>query len=219
MKFIELAFRLGVVFAIFGFIWGIFQIGLALLRGSRPKVLFEEYSLKLVQYLFLVDVTFLFCTTIENTDQVLSQELILTGFVLLMYFIGKLQNGQNRMRMVQVSGLPFQLAKPLFNFWGEIILISLSIALFVIFIFFPDLARNPISIWFYDSILNIEDTPFFGFIFKVIGFFMLISLLIKMLNGLSFLLSGQPLLGARNLHKTQDKDPEKDDFDDFEEIQ
>lgn len=218
MKFLELAYRLGVVFAIFGFIWGIFQIGLALLRGIRPKTLIEQYILKFLQYLFLVDVTFLFCVNRGAENQALYQEIILAGFILLMYFVGKLQNSQSRIQWLQISAVQMPALKPLFNFTAEIVVISVAIALFVFLIFFPQYAQNPVSEWFYDSILGIEETFFFGFIFKIIGVFMLLSLIVKMINGISFLISGAPLMTVQKQFNVHNENKKKDDFDDFEEV-
>ncbi|MGV3629983.1 MAG: hypothetical protein ACO1O6_02205 [Bacteroidota bacterium] len=216
MKFIELAFRLGVIFAIFGFIWGIFQIILGILRGSRQKSVIEEYSLKFVQYFFLVDVTFLFCIKKGGDNQLLLNELVFSGFILLLYFVGRLQNKQQRLTFFQISGTRLPNFKPVFNLSAEIAAIVFAVALFTFFVFLPVYANNPLSNWFYQSILDIEDTFFFGFIFKVIGFFVLVGILMKLVNGLSFLISGKPIASARR----QGEDPSgKDDFDDYEEIQ
>ena len=57
MELINFIFRLGVVFAIFGFIWGIIQIGYNLLRAGSKKSIGEDYLIKTVKYFFLVDVT------------------------------------------------------------------------------------------------------------------------------------------------------------------
>ena len=216
MKFIELAFRLGVVFAIFGFIWGIFQIALTILRGIRPKTLFEQYALKFLQYIFLVDVTFLFC--LQKGDYLLNYELTITGLVLLMYFVGKLQNNQSKMQWFQISAMQMPALKPLFNFTAEIAIISTALILFVTFIFFPEFAQNPISNWFYESILSIEKTPIFGIFFKIIGFFVLVNLLSKMLNGITFLLSGKPFISVKKEINIETGTKRKDDFDDFEEV-
>lgn len=216
MKFIELAFRLGVVFAIFGFLWGIFQLILGLLRGGRPKVIFEEYALKFIQYFFLVDVTFLFCISHDEEGGLLLNELIITGFILILYFVGKFQNKQQRISFFQVSGGRFSNLKPLFNVYAEVSAIVFSVLVFVGFILFPEYANNPISQWFYKSILDIEKTVFFGFIFQIIGFFVLLGILFKLLNGLSFLICGKPLASVKSeFHHNVNN---KDDFDDFEEI-
>lgn len=216
MKFIELAFRLGVVFAIFGFIWGIFQILLGILRGARQKTVIEEYSLKFVQYFFLVDVTFLFCIKKVGSDQILFNELVFSGFILLLYFVGKLQNKQQRLSFFQISGTRIPNFKPVYNFSAEVGAIVFAIALFTFFIFMPVYANNPVSNWFYQSILDIEDTFFFGFIFKIIGFFVLLGIIMKLVNGIAFLISGKPIASMRGRFDS-DKS-KKDDFDDFEEI-
>lgn len=214
MELINFIFRLGVVFAIYGFLWGIIKIGYNLLRATSPISIFEEYILKTIQYFILVDVTFIFGFHNElNTNQ-----LIITGFILLTYFIGKLQNQQNKTILFQMvtNGIPKKETK--FDLKAEIIVITMSITVFIGFIFFPQYAKNPISEWFYESILNIEDTPVFGFIFKVIGFIFIINMFLKMINGLSQLISGKAYFETGNKYKKNEKE-ENNDFDDFEEIE
>ena len=217
MKFIDLAFRLGVVFAIFGFIWGILNMLLTLLRGARPKTIFEEYILKFFQYFFLVNVTFLFCVQKENSSILMPNELILAGLILILYFTGKLQNRQNRSAIFKMAGNPMPNLMTIFNLKAEIMVITSAILIFTAFVFFPEYAQNPISNWFYESILDIESTPIFGFIFKVIGFFVLISILFKLLNGFSYLLSGAPLVTVNRQFQSNKKNDENK-FDDFEEM-
>lgn len=217
MKFIDLAFRLGVVFAIFGFIWGILNMLLTLLRGGRTKTVFEEYLLKSVQYFFLVNVTFLFCVQKEDSSILMPNELILAGLILILYFTGKLQNRQNRSAIFKMAGNQMPAISTVFNVKAEIVVITFSILFFTAFVFFPDYAQNPISIWFYDSILDIESTPIFGFIFKIIGFFVLLSILFKLLNGFSYLLSGAPLIKVNRQFQSRKKNDDNK-FDDFEEI-
>jgi hypothetical protein len=216
VKFIDLAFRLGVVFAIFGFIWGIFKLIVYLITNGKRTSITEEYIIKFIQYFFLVDVTFLFCVQKEDSEILMLNELILSGLILLIYFVGKLQNKQNQISLFKGAGGNFKLFKPTFNLKAEILIITLSLLLFVGFIFFPSYAQNPISFWFYDSILNIESTPIFGFIFKVIGFFVLLSILFKMISGILYILSGRPLLSVQT--HFHEKGSSKDDFDDFEEL-
>lgn len=219
MKFLEFAFRLGVIFAIFGFIWGVFQLVLSFLRGASPKTIIEEYILKFVKYFFLVDVTFLFCIKKESDSVIMLDQLILTALVLVLYFIGKLQNQQNRINLLQFAGTKFPSSKTLFSLPAEIGAIVFSVAVFIAFIFYPMKANNPISNWFYKSILDIEDTFFFGTIFKIIGFFVLLGILLKLVNGFFFLLSGNPLMSVQSQFSKDGKSTDdKDRFDDFEEM-
>lgn len=217
MELLNFIFRLGVVFAIFGFLFGLFELGLALLNAGRKKTTLEEYTIKLVKYLFLVDVTFLFCMDISG-EEISQYNLVVTTLVLLTYFVGKLQNKQQQQAMFNMMGNGMMRSFSNFNLKAEIGVISMAIALFIFFVFQPELASNPASLWFHESILNIEDTPVFGFIFKIIGFFFLINMIFKMINAFAYLISGKAFIQARSgFGKMNNK---KDDgFDDFEEIQ
>lgn len=209
-------FRLGVVFAIFGFLWGMIDIGLRMLTGNRPRTLVETYFIKAIKYLFLADVTFLFCLGDLDTHMIVVYRVVLAGIVLLTYFIGKLQNSQNRVAIFQMMGrMTPQGQNPTFNMKAEIGVICGALALFAVLWFFPWLATNGVSRWFHGSILSIENAVFFGFIFKIIGFFFILSMIFKMMGGLTFLLNGgkkpKPSNGI-------DKGTGNDDFDDFEEV-
>ena len=136
MKFIDLAFRLGVVFAIFGFIWGTLSLLLTLARGGRTKTVLEEYLLKSVQYFFLVNVTFLFCVQKEDSSILMPNELILAGLILIIYFTGKLQNRQNRSAIFKMAGNPMPAISTMFNVKAEIIVITFSILFFTAFAVF-----------------------------------------------------------------------------------
>lgn len=217
MELMNQIFRLGVVFAIFGFIWGIFELGLKLLSGGRTRTISEVYFIKAIKYLFLVDVTFLFC--LDDAQNLISTfNIVIAGLVLLTYFVGKLQNQQNKMAMFQMMGAGMTPKQTTFNLRVEIGVIVLAIGVFSLFIFFPDVAKNPISIWFHESIINIEDTPIIGFIFKVIGFFFLVSMIFKMLNGFNYLISGKPFVQASSSFQSFTKNKKDDEFDDYEEM-
>lgn len=210
-------FRLGVVFAIFGFLWGLIDIGLRLLTASRQRTLIETYLIKGVKYLFLVTVTFLFCLGDLNTRIDVSYQVVLAGLVLLSYFVGKLQNSQNRVALFQMMGRGFPQTPVIsFNLKAEIGVIVAALTLFGVLWFYPSLANNGVSKWFQESILSIEDAAFFGFIFKVIGFFFILNMIFKMIGGITFLLNG----GKRPTPKNGiDNDSDNDDFVDYEEVE
>ncbi len=219
MELLDFIFRLGVVFAIYGFIWGLIEIGFRLLTSGRQRTIGEVYLLRGIKYVFLADVTFLFCIDGDVSNLNYLNQLILAGIILLTYFIGKLQNNQNRTRMFQVMlnarvQMPKQLT--LFNLRAEIIVIALSLLLFAAFNFAPEYAANPISLWFHRSIIDIEKTFFFGFIFKVIGFFFLLSMISKMVNGITFLLAGAK--APKDPFDTPEKQDDSDDYDPWEEV-
>lgn len=213
MEILDFIFRLGVVFAIYGFLWGIFEIGIRLLMAGRQRSIGEVYLFKGIKYFFLVNVTFLFCIHESEADLFVLHQLIIAGIILLTYFLGKLQNSQNRMVMFQMMGrgLP-NVPNAQFSLRGEIIVIVGSLLLFLGLYFYPEWASNTASKWFVDSIKNIDDTPVFGFVFKVIGFFFVVSIIARMINAFNFLLSGGKV--KRSTRNNSDDD----DFTDYEEI-
>jgi len=212
-------FRLGVIFAIFGFLWWIINACFNLVRGGRPKTQAETYLLKFVRYFFLVDVTILFCLDQENWE-ISYPKLIVAGAVLLMYFLGKLQNAQLKRAFVQFQGAMLnQEKKDNFNKKSEMAVIVLALAFFVLFIFQPNYAQNPVSNWFYESILNIDRTPVFGFIFKIIGFFFMLSVIMKMVKALNVLVSGGGIDDNNNTGLDVNHQRSEDDFDDYEEVE
>ena len=205
MEILELTFQLGVFFAIYGFIWFFVDLGFMLLNGGKPRSLVETYFFKGIQYVFLVNVIFLFSIDM-NSGGIALANLYPIIFILALYFIGKFQKSQNNVLMLSRMGLATSTSK--FNSKYEIIIIILSLLVFIGFIFRPDVANNVVAFWFKESILDIESTAIIGFIFKVIGFFFLLSILFKTVNSFQY-------ISESLINKNQRKDS---DFDDYEEI-
>ena len=214
MSLLDFIFRLGVLFAIYGFLWGLIEIAISLLRAGAQRSIPEVYLVKALKYFFLVDVTFLFCVEQLGGKTVILDQGIIAGIILLMYFLGKLQQQQNRLRVFQMGFNGMPMMKQYFNLRAELSVISLALGFFVLFWFYPHFAYNPLSQWFHESIINIEDTPVFGFIFKIIGFFFMLSIIFKVINAFTLILSG-----AAFKNPTPKEDDRSDDhFDDYEEI-
>jgi hypothetical protein len=215
MDLLNLIFRLGVLFAIYGFLWFFIELGLSFLRAGRKKTIGENYLIKSVKYLFLVNVTFLFCLDLNKND-VSFYNVMPSAIVLVTYFIGKLQQQQQRVQLFGQLNAQIPQTND-FNLKTEIILIVVSIALFIGFLFFPQYASNNIANWFKSSILDIESTVIIGFIFKIIGFFFLLGMIMKMINAINYIISGKPVVDIKpNFNSKSNKDEDK--FDDFEEI-
>ena len=218
MELINLIFRLGVLFAIYGFLWFFIELLLQVLIGGRKRTLVEIYLVKTVKYLFLVNVTFLFClesSLQEPIYQINYTHLVPSLIILIVYFLGKLQKSEQRVQMM--SNFTQGMNDVPFNRQWEMALIVLCGFAFTGLMFYPYLSENAISMWFRQNILKIENAVFIGFIFKVIGFFFLISMFMKMLNALNYIVSGRPLMDIKTGFGTK-KDQGEDSFDDFEEI-
>ncbi|MES2557623.1 MAG: hypothetical protein V4604_15815 [Bacteroidota bacterium] len=214
MDFISLVFRLGVVLAIFSFIWGLLRLGLTILRGGTPLSYPVNLSLKMIQYFIIADITILFC---ETKSESLQLDLVLSGLILLMYFIGKVQNMKTKLQFIsiQTRGLN-DVHKPNMNL--EFGVIALSMALFIFLAIKQEFAVNPVSTWFYTTITDIEKTPIFGFIFKVVGFFFTINMLLKMFAAFTMLLSGRAFNKSKDDNNNNGSDDNPYHFDDYEEV-
>jgi hypothetical protein len=73
--------------------------------------------------------------------------------------------------------------------------------------------------WFHERIIELETTLLLGFIFKIVGFFFLISMLLKMLNALLYIFTGKPLMEINSLITKGKTRSKEDKFDDFEEVE
>ncbi|WP_148235433.1 hypothetical protein [Fluviicola taffensis] len=174
-------------------------------------------ALKTVQYLLIADVAILFCTDDPKGN---FSSAITVGFIVLMYFIGKVQNMQFKSMMsIQIQGrVPTEGPKPKMAL--EFGIVALAMAVFGFLLWKPEFAENSVSHWFYSNIIDIEKTPIFGFIFKIVGFFFTITMLLRMLNALSMIFSGQAL-GRRNnndCNNRNDGNNQSNHFDDYEEV-
>ncbi len=216
MELINLIFRLGVLFSIYGFLWFFIDLILKMLVGGRTRTIVEVYLIKSIKYLFLVNVTFLFCLDINQQDVTL-KNLLPSAIILLMYFIGKFQQKQKQIRLMGSFGN--ESFNEGFNIRAEIALITAAIILFISFIYFPQYASNGVANWFRESIIDLETTVLIGFIFKVIGFFFLVGMIIKMVNAVIYILSGQPFIDIQTSINSGKEKRKSDDFDDFEEVE
>ena len=133
MELLNFIFRLGVVFAIFGYIWGLINIGIRLLTVGRQRQTTEVYILKAVQYLLLVDVTFLICYNSEFTKLDLNSQLVYGAIILVMYFVGKLQRGQSKQMMFKMYTNGMMQNEIGFNLKTEVAVIAMSVLAFTLF--------------------------------------------------------------------------------------
>ncbi len=216
MELISLLFRLGVLFAIYGFIWFFIDAFIRLLTSGRKRNKIEYYLIKSAKYLFLVNVLVLFCLNKTKTE-ITFINIAPTLSIFCIYLIGRLQNDE-RKSMIQLSFFGKQTnnsdAKSNFNRRNEIVLIIGALIAFVVLVFNADYAKNNIAEWFYTSIIDIEETAIIGYIFKFIGVIFLISMIFKMIEAISYILNGGPMIDA----KSRIKNKKDDEFDDYEEV-
>ena len=220
MEVIHLIFKIGVLLAIYGFIWFFINLLISLLSSGRKKTVGEVYFSKGVKSVFLVNVLFLYGLD-DGQNEIDLFNMIVSGLILLLYFVGQMQKNQQQAEMMEkyskiLRGIG---ANARFNKSAEIIVLSISLLFYAALFYLPEIAKNPIALWFYETVTGIERTPLIGFIFKVIGFFFLLRILVKILNGFTFLISGKPFVNVKSgYYAGRKKDKDDDSFDDFEEI-
>lgn len=207
MEILGLTFQLGVFFAIYGFIWFFIDLGIKIITSGSVKSELSNYIIKGVKYLFLVNVIFLFSVS-ENNSTIDSKSLIPIIVILFLYFVGRFQKNQNKNVFLSRMGVQAQASQ--FNARYEIVLISLSLMVFIFFVFEPSFAQNNIALWFKVTIIDIETTAIIGFIFKIVGFFFLVDILTKTMNAFQF-------ITAKIVSSKPSKN--QDQFDDFEEVE
>ena len=206
MSLIGLIFELGVLFACYGFIWFFINLILRLASLGTDTPTWLSYIIQTLRYLFLVNLVLLF---IVDQKEINLTKLIPALLILVFYFIGKFQQKSEKSMRIKIFGR-------IDNFHPKTEITSISIALlvFVGLIFYPDFARNNIAMWFHDTIVNLRKMTLLGFFFDLFGFFFLLQVFFKMINSLNAIIMGKPLFKIKSKVKV-----EKNDFDDFEEIE
>ena len=219
MQIIELIFKIGVLLAIYGFIWFFINLLISLLSGGRKKSIGEVYFSKGVKSVFLVNVLFLYGMDYSQNG-IDWFNMIISGLILLLYFIGQMQKDQKQAAMMdRFSGMLSVVSKTRFNRKAEIIVVSVAFVVYASLFFFPEFAKNPIALWFYEQVTGLEKTPIIGFVFKLIGFFFLLGILLKITNGIMFLISGKPFMNVSGSFKAGNSRKDNDDeFDNYEEV-
>lgn len=216
MEALDFLFRIGVLLAVYNFLWWLIMLIFNLLRGGSEKHLFEIYLIKFVRYAFLSDVIYLFIVH-HSEGNLTFNSFLLSGLILLIYLVGRAQSKQRKQSRfiirgnVNIPGVDRMLkqVRPSFDVRFEISVIVITMLLFIGFYSFPYFANNNVSIWFLDTIKGLIAAPIFGFIFKVIGFFFMVSVIFKVVNG---------FLSILTPHRDDRQEEDNDHFDDYTDI-
>jgi len=205
MEILQFIFLLGINIVIFEFIWGLLNIFASIILGSfKVKYPQLDYVLRIIKYFLLVGVTARFVYLTSESEALIHSEkakIIISSIVLGLYLIGKLQK---REIFSQFSMINNQTLKGFVTYFDpkiERILVIGSILLFVGFLIYPQALDRPIINWFTNSIINLNSVFFFGFIFKIIAFFFIISIFNRGANIIGLLIQG------KSIQQTKPKSP------------
>ena len=231
MGVLKFIFLLGINFSIFGFIWGIFMFLVRTFQpaGSQSNESYT-YIFRIIKYFLLVSVTANFVSFEATGDALATPDtahISVAAAVLGLYLLGKFQN---RAVLNQISQNPM-LSKfmPKVDPKVEMFLLVGSLVYFVSCLLYPQMVNNGLVNWFRESIYSIYETPVIGWIFQIIAFFFLISIIMRGINVIGRILSGQSIMntptnGGSFTYKSSgtffedDKEEDQDGFSDYEDV-
>jgi len=206
MSIINFIIHLGIIFVIFGFIWGVLKYIISMFTSNGQKSNQSEYISQIIKNLLLVGVTanFVSLTSGQYIGSTIFR-VILSSFILGLYILEKMQN---RNKYAQFSNLGNGILKGLstsFEPRQERLLLIGSICAFIICLIFPVIVNNGVINWYNSTIESLNSAFLIGFIFKIIAFFSVVTLVMRGANIIGRLISGDSLKSS--FSKPENKKP------------
>lgn len=194
MSTINFIIHLGIIFVIFGFIWGILKYIVSTFTSNSQKNNQSEYVSQIIKNLLLVGVTANFVSS--TSEQYIGStvfRIVISSFILGLYLLEKMQN---RNKYAQFSNLGNGMLKGLsvsFTPDQERLLLIGSVGVFILLMLFPGIADNMVINSFNSAIEGLNATFLIGFIFKIIAFFSVVTLVMRGANIIGRLISGESI--------------------------
>lgn len=203
MDYFGYIFYLGIVYVVFSIIW--FFIALLpkyILGGNREERNWEKYLLKSIQYYFLASLTLLKATEFLTRKSIIGENVIyfylIGGIILYLYLLGKYErNKQMGMFRFAFSALKNgKLKNTTTNKAAkfEPHLIGSTIVFYLVALQYPILVAHKVNYWFLESANDFYDTVIIKWILGVIGFFFMLSMIVKGISATGELI--QYIIGA-----------------------
>ena len=194
MSLINFIIHLGIIFVIFGFIWGIFKYIISMFTNGSQKSNQSEYLAQIIKNVFLVAVTANFVQA--TNDAYISSttfRIIISSFILGLYLLEKMQNRNKYAQFSNVGNGFLNGLSTTFDQKQERMLLIGSVSLFVLFLMFPFLVNNGLINWFNAAIEGLNNAFLIGFVFKIIAFFSVVSLIMRGANIIGKIVSGESI--------------------------
>ena len=205
MVIIDHLYNLSIVFVIFNLVWGfIVTLPKAFITGFNSNNPLNHF-LSALKFLLLSNLTFSKCLQCiqENSMSIfeLTFTYIIGGTVLSLYIIGKLNKKKSMLNFMSNIGLnrKFKINSiNSINLKYENHIAGITIVFFTACIAFPlfgeIINKNPLNIWFYNTIEGLYQAPILKGIFGISGVFFMASIFqkgIATIKDLVIKLSGQ----------------------------
>jgi hypothetical protein len=198
----------------------------------------EVYVLRIVKYFLLVSVTanYILAYQTESGEKGSVSHIVIGAIVLALYLLGKLQN-RTMVSQLAKNAMFGRFYSPPLDIKVERFLLLGSVVYFVACLLLPWMVDNFVINWFTESVVSIYEAAIIGWIFKIIAFFFLITIIMRAANVIGALLNGESILSkggggpnvSGNFHfqgganpfeqfrEKQQNDPEWTDYEDVTE--
>jgi hypothetical protein len=188
MDYFKYIFYLGIVYVVFSLIWFFIAQGLKLiLRTGREEQPWEGYVLKSIQYYFVASLTLLKASEYLQQKPDLYQNpallYILGGLVLYLYLYGKYERTKQfagvRATFTMMRGGKINSLSTADKTKYEPHIIGITVLFYLVALQFPAVVNHKLNLWFLTNINDFYDTFLIKWILGIIGFFFMVSMVIK----------------------------------------
>jgi hypothetical protein len=213
MEIFKFIFYLGIIYTIFGLLWGLVTFLYRAVRGNQTGV--EKTLLQAAGYYFLASLTAMNVFKPFNVTERDSSSyafMVLGGIVLYFYLVSKLHKKRNVLSTINGR---FSAPDEKTNNTVQWILIVMTLLLYGTTLLYPQIADMQIHSWFYAKIVAIYDTVILNFIFGVVGAVFLIQVLIQGMSASGKILdvmSG----GSKKANRSTSHYSDSNQFDEYE---
>lgn len=201
MKVLVLLFHLGVLFAGFAFLWFWMELLLKLVLPLKIRVP-SKYILKLLKSLFLGTLVLKF-NQMQEGDLAFNASLFVSMLAYFLYLIRGIKNENSRLQVKFNSNLQPKVKNNVKLEWS---IAFLSVAITMLWTYFPKILDSATTEWFYTQTHYFLSVPLLGWVFRLSGLFFVIGTIVRFASGLYWIVSKPK--------KKQDPNT----FDDFEEL-
>ncbi len=225
MEFIDHLFFIGIIYIIFNIIWGIIVALPKLLIVGLNSNSNLDYTIKAIRYLLISTLTYLAGKDFILDNKIESNQspwiFILGGVVLALYLAGKLNKQKSLLNMTTMAmGKLNKTAANKSHLTYEPHIVGISIVIYAACIAIPKigiiLGENELNKWFLETIKDIYDTPFLGWLIGVAGVFFLLSMFQKGIQTIQTFIN--KLTGKKTNENKKSNNPINDLMNQFENL-
>ena len=212
LEILKFIFYLGIIYAIFGLLWGIINFLYKSVREKPSKL--EMILLRVLGYYFLASLTVIYVFdpfNLTNPNSGSFAFMSLGGIVLYFYLISKMNKRKNI-----ITPFSNQKAQNVseYDIKIEAILIGVTLLFYIVALLYPEIGNHALNDWFYMKIQLIYDTFILNFIFGLIGIAFLIQILVQGMNSSGMAIN--LLTGKKTKTWSAQNSQVNNEYDDYE---